>query len=66
MVIYFGFCIWPEVQKSIIQCCWQGSYEITAWEIPFWEYLCVCVSVYEKERMRERGELPRYFAGGRP
>ena len=52
--MYFGFCICPERQKSIIQCCWQGSYEITAWEIPFWGYVCVCVSVYERESKRER------------
>ena len=25
-------------------------YEITAWEIPFWGYVCICVSVYERER----------------
>ena len=50
MVMYFGFCICPERQRSIIQCFWQGSYEITAWEIHFWGYVYVCVSVYERER----------------
>lgn len=54
MVTYFGFCIWPEILKSIIQCFWQGSYEIPAWEIPFWGYLCVSVRVYERENKRER------------
>ena len=39
-------------------------YEITARGIPFWEYVCISVSVYERER--ERGELLKYFGGGRP
>ena len=25
-------------------------YEITAWGIQFWGYVCICVSVYERER----------------
>ena len=25
-------------------------YEITAWEIHLWGYVCICVSVYERER----------------
>ena len=36
-----------------------GFYEITAWGIPFWGYVYISVSVYERER--ERGELLRYF-----
>ena len=39
-------------------------YEITAWGIHFWGYVCISVSVYERER--ERGELLKYFGGGRP
>ena len=38
-------------------------YEITAWGIHFWGYVCLCVSVYERER--ERGELLKYFGGDR-
>ena len=30
-----------------------GIYETTAWDIHFWGYVCICVSVYE--RKRERG-----------
>ena len=41
-----------------------GIYEITAWAIHFWGYVCLCVSVYEREK--ERGELLKYFGGGRP
>ena len=36
-----------------------GIYETAAWEIHFWGYVCICVSVYERER--ERGELLKYF-----
>ena len=36
-----------------------GIYEITAWEIHFWGYVCISLSVYERER--ERGELFKYF-----
>ena len=36
-----------------------GIYEITAWEIHFWGYVYICVSVHERER--ERGELLKYF-----
>ena len=36
-----------------------GIYENTVWEIHFWGYVCICVSVYERER--ERGELLKYF-----
>ena len=38
--------------------------EITAWGIHFWRYVYISVSVYEKER--ERGELLKYYGGGRP
>ena len=41
-----------------------GIYEITAWGIQFSGYVGLCVSVYE--RKRERGELLKYFGGGRP
>ena len=41
-----------------------GFYEITAWRIHFWGYVHISVSVYERER--ERGELLKYFGGGRP
>ena len=41
-----------------------GFYEITAWSIHFWGYVYISVSVYERER--ERGELLRYFGGGKP
>ena len=27
-------------------------YEITAWRIHFWGYVCICVSMYERERER--------------
>ena len=36
-----------------------GIYETAAWEIHFWGYVCICASVYERER--ERGELLKYF-----
>ena len=36
-----------------------GFYEITPWEIHLWGYVCICVSVYE--RQRGRGELLKYF-----
>ena len=36
-----------------------GIYEITAWGIHFWVYVCISVSVYDREK--ERGELLRYF-----
>ena len=39
-----------------------GFYEITAWGIHFLGYVYISVSVYE----RERGELLKYFGGGRP
>ena len=39
-------------------------YEITAWGIQFWGYVCICVSEYERER--ERGELLKNFGGGKP
>ena len=41
-----------------------GIYETTAWEIHFWGYVYISVSVYERER--ERRELFKYFGGGRP
>jgi len=41
-----------------------GFYEITAWGIHFWGYVCISVSVYETER--ERGELLKSYGGGRP
>ena len=61
--MYYGFRICPGRQKSILQCFWQGSYETTTWEIHFWGYACVCATVYERETVRDRGELPRYFGG---
>ena len=39
-------------------------YEITAWGIQFWGYVCICVSEYERER--EKGELLKNFGGGKP
>ena len=39
-------------------------YETTAWGIHFWGHVHISVSVYERER--ERGELLKYFGGGRP
>ena len=50
-----------EAKNSILL---AEFYEITAWEIPFWGYVCICVSVYERER--ERAELLKYFGGCRP
>ena len=41
-----------------------GFYEITVWEIHFLGYVYISVSVYE--RATERGELLKYFGGGRP
>ena len=40
-----------------------GIYETTAWEIHFWGYVCICVSVYERER--ESGTT-QVLWGGRP
>ena len=34
-----------------------GIYEITAWGIHFWGYVCLCVSVYEREKERQ-GNYP--------
>ena len=39
-------------------------YEIAAWRIHFWGYMYISVSVYEREI--ERGELLKYFGGGKP
>ena len=36
-----------------------GINETAAWDINFWRYVCICVSVYERES--ERGELLKYF-----
>ena len=36
-----------------------GIYENTVWEIHFWGYVFICVSVYEREK--KRGELLKYF-----
>ena len=36
-----------------------GSNETAAWENHFWGYVCICASVYERERERE--ELLKYF-----
>ena len=41
-----------------------GFYEITVWGIHFWGSVYISVSVYEREK--ERGELLKYFRGGRP
>ena len=40
-----------------------GFYEITPWGIHFWGYVYIYVSMCETER--ERGELLKYFGGGR-
>ena len=40
-----------------------GFYEIIAWEIHFWGYVYISVSMYE--RARERGEILKYFGGDR-
>ena len=45
-----------EAENTILL---AGFYEITAWGIHFWGYVCICVSVYERES--ERGELLKYF-----
>ena len=37
-----------------------GIYETTAWEIHFWGYVYISLSVYDREK-RERN-----FGGGRP
>ena len=50
-----------EAENSVLL---AGIYLITALEIPFWGYVCICVSVYERER--ERAELLKYFGRGRP
>ena len=36
-----------EAKNTIVL---AGIYETTAWEIHFWGYGCICVSVYERER----------------
>ena len=36
-----------------------GINETAAWKNHFWGYVCICASVYERER--ERGELLKYF-----
>ena len=36
-----------EAENSIFL---AGIYEITAWEIHFWGYMCLCVGVREEER----------------
>ena len=41
-----------EAETSVLL---AGIYEITALEIPFGGYVCICVSVYERES--ERAEL---------
>ena len=38
-----------EAENTIVL---AGFYEITAWEIHFWGYVCICVSMYERERER--------------
>ena len=40
-----------------------GFYEITAWEIHFWGYVYIYVSVYERER---EGNYSSIRGGGRP
>ena len=37
-------------------------YEITAWEIHLWGYVCICVSVYEREK-KERGTTQVLWRG---
>ena len=60
--MYCGFCICPRRQdeNTILL---AGFYEITAWGIHFWGYVYISVSVYERER--KRGELLKYFGGGK-
>ena len=50
-----------EAENTILL---AGFYEITAWGTHFGGYVYFSVSVYERER--ERGELLRYFGGGKP
>ena len=52
-------CKKTEAENTILL---AGFYEITAWGIHFLGYVYISVSVYE----RERGELLKYFEGGRP
>ena len=64
--MYCGLSICPERQKPIIQCCWQGSYENSAWETGFsgCEHLCVSACVCEREREREtQGEHTQALRG---
>ena len=41
-----------------------GFYEITIWGIHVGGYAYISVSMYE--RKRDRGELLKYFGGGKP
>ena len=50
-----------EAENTILL---AGFYEITVWGIHFLGYVYISVSVYE--RATERGELLKYFGGGRP
>ena len=36
-----------EVENIVLL---SGFNETAAWEIHFWEYVCICASVYERER----------------
>ena len=65
-LMYCGLSICPERQKPIIQCCWQGSYENSAWKTGFsgCEHLCVSACVCERERDREtQGEHTQALRG---
>ena len=62
LLSYSGFRIRKTEAKNTFLL--AGIYEITAWAIQFWRYVCLCVSVYDRER--ERGELLKYFGGGKP
>ena len=50
-----------EAKNTIL---FVGFYEITVWGINIFGYLYISASVYE--RQTERGELLKYFGGGRP
>ena len=49
-----------EAENTILL---AGFYEITAWELHFWGYVCISVSVYERER---GGGTTQVLLGGRP
>ena len=49
-----------EAENTILL---AGFYEITAWELHFWGYVCISVSMYEREW--ERGDILKYLGGDR-